>query len=270
MSQQIARLEKELGVQLFDRRARGTVLTDAGRALLPLATNVLSSLGQFEEQARSLARGTSGRLRIGSPSYAVRSRARQRIVASFHRRHPDVELSFANAWSPQLLEALQAGSLDLSFAMLAPAESGLDYLCVEDEPATMLMPVGHPLAHTEVVSLADLTGHQVLIYPPSINGWLYDRMGAPLRQVGAVVKGLQEASLPAVIEQVRTGHGVFPAVPWEMDFVNVESLNGLVVRPTSGEVGLRYQLWLARRAGDTSPAVTALWNSAQDSALTTD
>ncbi|MCR1786094.1 LysR family transcriptional regulator [Nocardioides carbamazepini] len=262
LSQQIARLEREVGVQLFERGARGARPTEAGAALLPMAQEVLDGLVAFGARAASIVREARQELRVGSPTYAVRSGARQRTVATFVAEHPSVEIGFDNAWSPRLLDALAEGRLDLSFAMLAPDDRRLELLLVQDEPALLVVPVGHRLAGLPTAGLADLAGEQVLLYPRAVNAWLHAQMAPPLEAVGAVAGELEESSLPAAIDQVRAGRGLFLAVPWEMDFVNPTQLEGLAVVATSGEPGLRYRLWLARRAGEQSGAIDAFWRCA--------
>jgi DNA-binding transcriptional LysR family regulator len=260
LSQQIARLEREWGVVLFARGVRGAVLTPAGAELIEDARAVLHGVRNLQAKAGGLARRAAAELLVGSATYAVRSRGRQRAVAEFSAAHPEVGLRFTNAWSPQLLEMLVEGEVDLAFAMLAPESDLLDYLLMEDEAAALVVPTDHPLSASARVGLADLRGERVLLHPRSVNSWTFEVMSEWLARHGAVVAELEETSLPGIIEQVRAGSGLFPAVPWELDFVNPAELSGLTVVPTTGEEGLRYRLWLARRkAGATTPHIDAFW-----------
>ncbi|HET9420021.1 MAG TPA: LysR family transcriptional regulator [Nocardioides sp.] len=172
LSQQIARLERELGVQLFDRSVRGATLTNEGAELLPHAESVLAQVVALQASAASLAREAHEELRIGSPTYAVRSAARQRVVGAFAAAPPRVEIRFENAWSPQLLDLLRSGAVDLSFAMLAPEGDELEFLLVQDEATLLIVPDGHRLAASESVGLADLAGERLMLYPRSVNTWL--------------------------------------------------------------------------------------------------
>jgi DNA-binding transcriptional LysR family regulator len=262
LSQQMARLERQLGVRLFDRGARGAQLTAAGSELLPMAERVLDDLAAITAMAASIVRQSRQQLRVGSPTYAVRSPARQRTLSLFLSENTDFDVAFENAWSPQLLEKLAEGRLDLSFAMLAPDELPLEYLLVQDEPAVLVVPDGHRLVTGRKIGLADLSGESLLLYPRALNSWLHDRMAPPLEAAGVFVGELEESSLPAALDQVLTGRGLFPAVPWEMGFVNPTQLEGLSVLPTTGEPGLRYGLWLARRSDHRSGAVEVFWQCA--------
>jgi DNA-binding transcriptional LysR family regulator len=267
LSQQIARLERDLGVTLFQRSVRGATPTPAGEMLLPQAQRVLAELADLRARAASIAREAHQELRIGSPTYAVRSRARQRVVAGFTASNPGTDIRFENAWSARLLESLVAGDLDLSFAMLAPDLPALEFVLVQSEPALLILPAGHRLAQHREVGLADLAGERVVLYPDTLNSWLYEQMSVPLARAGVRVGELEESSLPAVLEQVRNGAGLFPAVPWEMDFVNPDQLDGLAVVKTSGERGLLYGMWLARRTQGGTPAIDAFWEIARDLGL---
>ena len=94
LSQQVARLERELGVVLFERTPRGSVLTKPGQEILVLARGVLTQVGQLESYARSIGRGVTGELRIGSPMYGVSNPARHAIEQEFRERVPGVDLLF--------------------------------------------------------------------------------------------------------------------------------------------------------------------------------
>jgi DNA-binding transcriptional LysR family regulator len=265
LSQQISRLERELGLVLFERTSRGTRLTEAGAVLLPQVRSVLGEVGRLNGEARSLARGHRGFLRAGSPTYAVLSDGRKDIMRAAAEQLPGVEIRFENAWSPQLFQRLKKGELDVTFAMLGAADPDLEMFCVQDSPARLVIPEDHPLAVLPVITPADLTDVRVLLYPHGLNAWMFESMAPPLSAAGALVEGVRETTLPAVLEEVRrSGDTVFPAVPWEVDLLHPDTLSGLTVRPTTGAPGLRYSLWLARRRADTSPLVEAFWAVARD------
>lgn len=263
LSQRIARLEREWGVVLFHRGVRGAELTKHGAELLDGAREVLAAVTALQARADAMARGVTAELRVGSATYGIRSRGRQQAVAEFAVRHPDVEVRFTNSWSPELLRMLLDGEVDLAFAMLAPPEERLEFMVVEDQPAQLLVPEQHRLATHGQVTLADLAGERVLLHPPSINTWMFEAMARALSEHGAIVAELGETSHPGIIEQVRAGLGLFPAVAWEMDFINPAELAGLAVVPTSGEEGLRYRLWLARRRAGRTAQIDAVWEAAR-------
>ncbi|MGC0211866.1 LysR family transcriptional regulator [Streptomyces levis] len=97
LSQQISRLQRELGLMLFERTSRGARLTEAGTVLLTHARAVLAEAERLKGGARSLVGGRQGFLRIGSPAYAVNSAGRKGVMAAVQQNLPGVEMRFENA-----------------------------------------------------------------------------------------------------------------------------------------------------------------------------
>ena len=125
VSQHIAALERETGTQLVERFSRGVRLTEAGTVLVTHADAILARLESAEEDLAAIAGLRGGRLRLvcfQSAGATVVPRA----VATFHGRHPDVELSLREAEPDEAALLLKSGDVDLAL--------------VYDHPATMLMP----------------------------------------------------------------------------------------------------------------------------------
>ena len=123
VSQHIAALERETGTQLVERFSRGVRLTEAGTVLVTHADAILARLDSAEEDLAAIAGLRGGRLRLvcfQSAGATVVPRA----VATFHGRHPDVELSMREAEPDEAAVLLKAGDVDLAL--------------VYDHPATML------------------------------------------------------------------------------------------------------------------------------------
>lgn len=262
LSQQIARLERSLGLSLFTRLPRGVALTPAGESLLPAAREVLRTMTRLVDSSSAQAAGHMQHLAVGSPMYAVRSPQRQRVMRAFHLAHPSTHIVFKNAWSPALIEAVLADELDATFSMSPPEQPGTQCQIVEDCAAVMVLRRDDPLAQLDRIGLTDLAGRVVVIQPPAVNRWMHEHLAAPLLSAGAQIASPAEPSLPAVLQQVVDDGVLAPAVPWEMDFVNADTLTDLLVRPTTGEVGLRFTLYLIRRAHPGPHVTDALWSVA--------
>jgi DNA-binding transcriptional LysR family regulator len=261
LSQQIASLERSLGISLFVRGPRGVELTEAGERLLPLVAHVLADLARLASYAAALSRGKVARLRIGSPLWAVRAPGRRRLIAGFEELHPEVEIGYLNAWSPLMLQMTREGRLDATFSMSPDTEGNSDPLVVDDGPAILLMRETDPLARKSLINVGDLVERALILHPPENNRWLYDRLALPLRAAGVRTLTPEQPTLPAVVELVRSSDALFPAVPWEMPYVG--PMEGLVAIPTTGEPGLRYQLFLSRsRGGAADRLVDDLWELA--------
>ncbi|MFC0505666.1 LysR family transcriptional regulator [Micromonospora costi] len=161
VSRQIAALEAEFGVVLFDRLPRGVALTDEGRRLLPHAEAVLDRLTTARRELDALRGLGGGRLRVGAFPTAVAALV-PRALAGFRDAHPEVALSLVEGRTPALLERLLAGDADLA-VVSAPPDQPLDaerftLRHLLDERLLVAVPRRHPLARRRTVRLAELAG----------------------------------------------------------------------------------------------------------------
>jgi DNA-binding transcriptional LysR family regulator len=156
LSYQIARLEREHGVTLFERTSRSVRLTAAGELLLPRAVAVLNELDGARAELAELSGVITGRLRlgmIGATGHAAP--VVERTLAAFHRRHPAVEIAIRDTGSMHMAEQVRAGELDIAFVGLFGDQLPADctHRILADEPLVAAIPRGHPLSE----SPADLT-----------------------------------------------------------------------------------------------------------------
>ncbi len=124
LSEQVRRLEAELGVQLFQRVGRGIVPTEAGRALRPHAEAALAAA----EAARASV-GAVRELRGGTATFGTFGTARSYLgsdlVEDFRRSHPDVRVRIVGQNSSETVEAIQAGELEAGLVVLPIDDRGL-------------------------------------------------------------------------------------------------------------------------------------------------
>lgn len=160
ISQHVAALERETGTQLVDRGARGVRLTEAGRVLVGHADAILARIECAEEDLAALAGLRGGRLRLISFQSGGATLA-PRAVASFHERHPSVELSMIEAEPEEAGVRLRTGDADLalvydhaSLTDLLPADLELVHLL--DDRYEAILPAGHRFARRRRLSLSDL------------------------------------------------------------------------------------------------------------------
>jgi LysR family transcriptional regulator, benzoate and cis,cis-muconate-responsive activator of ben and cat genes len=156
LSQQIARLERQLGVRLFDRTRTHVELTEAGAAMLPAARTAVESAAAAAEIARSHARGEAGELRLGlSPGAHY---VAQPLLAEFARRRPKVRVRARQDSSGPLAEQVADGRLELALGFCTEPREGVVCAWLRDEPVVVAVAAGHPLAERGKVRLADLAG----------------------------------------------------------------------------------------------------------------
>jgi DNA-binding transcriptional LysR family regulator len=154
LSQQIARLERQVGVRLFDRTRTRVELTEAGAAMLPPARAAVEAAAAAEDVARSHAAGEAGELRLGfSPGAHY---VAQPLLAEFARRRPKVRVRARQDSSGALAEQVASGRLELALGFCTEPREGVVCEWLRDEPAVLAVAAGHRLAAHGRVRLADL------------------------------------------------------------------------------------------------------------------
>ena len=157
LSRQIRDLEHEVGVELLVRNARGTELTDSGRAFLPHARLALVQAEAAIEAARRAAHPTK-------PTFALGFLTGQEMdwlpeaMRILRDELPNIEVSVSSQYSPDLAQALLRGKLDLAFMRPEAQMPDLDYTVIVEEPLVVAMPSDHRLASQNAVALQDIAG----------------------------------------------------------------------------------------------------------------
>lgn len=144
VSQQIGRLERELGVSLFDRSTRHVRLSGAGERLLPEAHAVLAAARRTREVASALASGTEGLLRLGTvqgPGDRI-----YRLLDALRRTAPDLRVRLRRLPLTERLAAVRSGELDAALVRAARKAPGLELLPVWSDPLYVALPAEHPVA----------------------------------------------------------------------------------------------------------------------------
>jgi DNA-binding transcriptional LysR family regulator len=179
VSKRVAALEKDLGVWLFTRTARGAQLTVDGQAFLPHARDLL----QAEDRAAASVRPGRRALRVDVISRRIAPTA---LLRDFHRAHPETELDVVTLLdAATAIAAVRSGTIDATFrAVPGPARQlpdGVAATRVLDEPHQLLTGPTHELASARMVTPAQLAGHRIWI-PGIVAGteWAayYDELAA--------------------------------------------------------------------------------------------
>lgn len=162
LSAQIASLESELGLKLFDRIGRRVRLTSAGEVLLPYARRMTA---QAEEAREALAMHNSiagGRVHLGAPP-TVGTHLLPAALRVFHERYPGPELFLREAGASALLGLVEAGDLDLAVVSLPVASPSLDVTPLLEEDFVIAVSKEHRLGGEDAVNMADLSGESFLL-----------------------------------------------------------------------------------------------------------
>jgi len=164
LSQQIRKLEDELGARLFDRLGRSIRLTELGQAFLPRARAVLRDLEAARGEVAERKTAIEGNVCVGViPTIAPYFLPP--LLAAFTRKYPDVRLTVVEEITPLLLEKLRAGSVDVAIVALPLNVRGHEFESVPlaDEKLFAVLPRAHALAGRRRIRLDDLRDDPFLL-----------------------------------------------------------------------------------------------------------
>jgi DNA-binding transcriptional LysR family regulator len=169
VSQQIKRLERQVGVPVLAPAGRGVVLTPAGQAIVDSAPDVFQALERCAEAALSVADGAPrGILRVAAFSTAIRGLLAP-TLPRLSTRCPDLRLHITEQDPDEAFHGVDAGTADLALAhgLPAPVPSSLTRRHVHTDVGDVVMSRTHPLArHDHPLTSTDLTGHSWVTSPP--------------------------------------------------------------------------------------------------------
>ena len=155
LTRSIHELERELDIPLFERRARGMILTPMGEAFVRRASAVLSEVRRARDEVEQLHGGTRGRV-VAGLSLAAHVALLPAALKPFRARYPQVQLHLIEGWYPTLEAGLKDGSVDFYVGPQherSPAPELTQELLFENT-RIVIGRRGHPLAHAR--SLRDL------------------------------------------------------------------------------------------------------------------
>lgn len=208
LSQQIRRLESELGVRLFHRTHRQVELTDAGRALLREAQRTLVQADRAVQVAMRAGRGEVGRLVIGYMASAELS-VFPKVLPAFRTHYPEVELVLQIVPPAEQFLRLREGRLHVGFLRLPATDRALTIVPIFREPLLAVLPDRHPLARRRAVSLRALCDERFVLFPRQHAPGYYDTLIDMCRRAGFDPKPVHESEkLYTILSLVAMGRGV--------------------------------------------------------------
>jgi DNA-binding transcriptional LysR family regulator len=202
LSRQLRQLEHELRVDLFDRTGGRLVPTATGRALLPLAREILARVDALRVAATFHAEGRIERLTIGAPTVTLTDVVSP-FIATLRPEDPDADVLGADGLSPQ--QTLERGA-DLAIGTVRP-QAPLSSLALSVLPVWAYVPAHHPWAHRGTVTLGELLEQPLIGLPRTFTA--RQALEAAAAEAGATYTSLVEAANGTVAQALAAaGRGV--------------------------------------------------------------
>ncbi len=183
LSQQVRRLEEELGVELVLRTPRQIELTEAGREFVVRAREVLARAELAADEARQAARGEAGRLAVGFTPFNA-SFVWPVLLERFRAAYPAVEIVGRERWSSELLDDLAHGAADVGLATWPARPQNLAFETLCREANVVVVGRSHRLARRGHVALSDLAGETLELWPRELAPAYYDAVLADCHAAG--------------------------------------------------------------------------------------
>ncbi|MFG2296343.1 LysR family transcriptional regulator [Streptomyces sp. NPDC048603] len=184
VSQQIQRLERSLGVMLFDRSGRRVRLTPAGERLLGEARAVLAAVERTRAVAAEVAAEARQSLRLGT-TRAFDARTYE-LLDDLARNAPALRVRLHRLAPDARLAAVRSGELDAAIVRVLDGAPGLDFTRLWTDGLIVAVPPGHPLAGHERLRLGQLEGLPLRLAPPRNNPAFHELIMSACRDAGFV------------------------------------------------------------------------------------
>jgi DNA-binding transcriptional LysR family regulator len=181
LSRQIAELERQLGVQLFERRP--TRLTAAGKTFVESARQILADADRLAREVQVAGSTPSGTVTLGyMPASGFDTVPA--LVRAVQDRYPSIEVVANEQWSPERALTRESDRVDLALTRCAAENPDLEVLTLRHEHLQALLSASHPLADRAEIALADLAGHTFCYFPRRLAPAYFDHVLGALNSTG--------------------------------------------------------------------------------------
>jgi LysR family hydrogen peroxide-inducible transcriptional activator len=238
LSAQIAKLEREVGVPIFERHGRGLRITAAGRTVLEHAKKVVGAVDDLVAAAREHGDPLGGTLRLGLiptlAPYLLPS-----LLPAVREGLPRLTLTIVEEQTAHLLEHLRAGALDAAMLATDVDDERLTAVPLFDEPLRVALAARHPLAAHDSIHLSDIDPKTLLLL--SEGHCLRDQALALCSEqsLGTNVPGdFRAASLETILNLVEAGMGITFVPELCLQSTRLRT-DALAIRPIAGEGAVR-------------------------------
>jgi LysR family hydrogen peroxide-inducible transcriptional activator len=205
LSMQMRDLEKDLGVNLVERRPGEAILTEVGAEVVRRAERVLAGARDLTDYARHSGRLLTGRLRLGViPTLAPY--VLPRVLPELQRVHPELHVELRETQTRNLTDELARGALDAALLALPVEEGDFETLALFDDPFLLAVPAADPRSGAVRLSARDIEKDRLILLEEG--HCLRDQALAFCAPRRDTPSGLGATSLSTVMQMVANGYGV--------------------------------------------------------------
>ncbi|MBI3973460.1 MAG: LysR family transcriptional regulator [Chloroflexi bacterium] len=253
LSRQLQRLERRLGILLFERTRGGVRLTPAGERYRAYAEDVVTRRRRLLEELRGEATATplGGELRIAASTTPGEFLV-PRLVAEFTARYPGVRPVVFTTDSRAVIDCVAERQWDIGFVGAQLAAKGVRFDPVATDEVVLAVPAGHPLAQHAAVPLEALAGQDFVEREGGSGTLLSVRQALAARGLTLPPYRVRMtlSTTHAIVSAVRSGYGI----GFVSSLALAEPLDRRVVAVRLAGVPLERRLYLVRHARDVLPA----------------
>lgn len=254
LTRQIRSLEEELGVDLFNRTAKGVELTQAGEMFKEDAENIRMLLEAAVDRVHRAGEGKLGRIDIGIFGSAIYDTI-PKLLQIFREKLPGVRVVLHTMNKSEQIEALRQRRITLAFNRMMSPEPDIGRELVVTEKLVAVVPAEHELARRETIPIRALADHPLILFPNVGRPNFIDKVLDLCKQQGFEPEVSQEVGDAVTgIALVARGFGV-TLIPESA--ANAIKVDGTVYRPLADAPQAIVDLSVLYRATDQSPLLKA-------------
>jgi len=174
ISKAIKSIEEELGVPLFYRSSRQLELTDAGKAVLINAKNVLETFNNLTSELNDIMKLKKGEIRIGIPPI-IGASFFSKLISQYKESYPSVEITLSEVGTKMIKQGVEEGSLDIGLICNLPIHGdSFELIQLLKDPLLLIVHKDHPLAGKPLLHLSELKSESFIFYRKDFS--IYDRI----------------------------------------------------------------------------------------------
>ena len=208
LSQQIIRLENDVGMQLIDRSTRPFSLTAAGREFYLRSQQILDLVHGLEDLMLGTKSGRMGRVRVAMTKYLMYGTLPS-VLKAFRDEYPSVEVPISYNTTVEIMDQLESGRLELAVLLTSPDLPKLETVELYCEPYVVALPDDHRLAAQDVVGIDELRGEQVITIPRHVAPENHDALVVACMRAGFSPRGpVASGSYLDLVGMVSAGSGI--------------------------------------------------------------